>query len=288
MNLIYVDESGINYKKEGDKFIDSPFVYYGAIAIEEFKYLHLERLFIDIIKEFFDIRDWRKVEVHATDIWCLKGQFSTLTRQKSSLFFEEIIQLLAKLSIPTIVGFSKKTTRENRRNEIINAMYAMLHGIEKRLSDTNQAGVIISDKSDLKSEDGLPLLSRLLEERMEWRFGILGEKTTKTKYKYESMSCFILDNIHYVDSSRSLFSQIIDIVLYVLMRVVYFTFLLKAGTEQPLLELVPISPSTFNYFSANNLMMATYSETTDDILFATPSDFRRYDNSLQFNIGHLI
>ena len=53
MQLIYTDESGINYSNTDGLFKDGPYIIYGGICVDEKKYFHLERLFIDLIKSLF-------------------------------------------------------------------------------------------------------------------------------------------------------------------------------------------------------------------------------------------
>ncbi|MEO6306009.1 MAG: hypothetical protein ABIP51_22875 [Bacteroidia bacterium] len=70
MQLIYTDESGINYKNKDGLFNDGPYIFYGGICIDEKKYFHLERMFVDLIRDFFSIEIWQTEEIHASDMWC--------------------------------------------------------------------------------------------------------------------------------------------------------------------------------------------------------------------------
>jgi len=92
MRLIYVDESGINYKTENNLFKDSPYILYGGLCVDDKKYFHLERLFVDIIKEYFSISDWRQQEIHATDIWAHAGMFESVDRTRSKLFLVKLLK----------------------------------------------------------------------------------------------------------------------------------------------------------------------------------------------------
>lgn len=54
MRLIYVDESGINHKRDDkDSFLDGPFIVWGGLAVADSKYFHLERMFIELVNKYF-------------------------------------------------------------------------------------------------------------------------------------------------------------------------------------------------------------------------------------------
>lgn len=283
MQLIYVDESGINYKYENNNFHDGPYILYGAMFIDDKKYFHLEKIFISIISEYFNIDDWRSHEIHASDIWAQKGSFSKYSLEKIRSFFEEIIQVTCKMNIKIRIGICRKSinAEENiRNNEIAKAMYCLLHAIEDTLSEKGDTGIIISDYSDIKQKDKVPLFSKLLQERIDWRFGKEAEKTFISKYKYESQSCFILDSIHYVDSKKSLFNQFVDVVLFVIKRVFTYSEIYNRDPTKAILEFVPITKTTFNYFAGRNLFTAHYNKTREDVMYSTEIYFH---NSHMYN-----
>ncbi|MGA2774649.1 MAG: hypothetical protein ABSE81_01105, partial [Candidatus Omnitrophota bacterium] len=109
MILVYSDESGINYKLNGDFFNDGPFIIRGGIFVNESKYFHLERMFIELIDDYFKISDWLLQEIHASNIWNRKGFFSGFEEKHIKSFFGELIQVVVKLKIHYVCGVRKKT-----------------------------------------------------------------------------------------------------------------------------------------------------------------------------------
>lgn len=291
MQLIYIDESGINYKVENGLFKDSPYVFYGGLCVDDRKYFHLERLFSDIIREFFSIDDWRKQEIHATDIWAKTGMFNSFDKIKAKEFFAEVVQMIAKLNLATLIGFCEKSISEDQNiqlKEISYSVYAFLHNVEHYLSGVNDTGIIISDMPSSNNSRDIPLMSKLFRERMEWRFGCNSEKTIKSKYQYESRSCFVLDNIHYVDSKKSLFNQITDILLFLVMRAFYYEYLKINHPQIADIEKVPLDMFNFNYFTCNNVCFTNFNTEIEDVVF-TENDFLKITrNSHDYVIRALI
>ncbi len=151
MILIYTDESGINYEIENNFFKDGPFIIWGGMCIDETKYFHLERMFIQLIDDFFKIEDWLKQEIHATDIWNRKNFFSSFSESKIKAFFEEILQLLCKLNTACIFGICLKSLdadTDKKKHEMTKAIYSFLHNLEYFLSREKETGLIIADIID--------------------------------------------------------------------------------------------------------------------------------------------
>jgi len=270
MQLIYVDEAGINYRANEGVFRDGPFVIYTGLFIDDTKYFHLERLFNDLINDCLGVSDWNASEIHACDIWACSGNFSHLTKEKAREFFEETFQLLSKLWIRVAAGIQHKTIGADaavQKSEITKSIYCLLHSIEECLSESNETGIIISDFSDIRSETQAPMLSQLLKEKTNWRYRSGCSETIPAKYKYESRSCFILDNIHYVDSKNSLFNQIADIVAFVIKRVTTFCYMKIRSIPSADINQVPVTVPTFNYFSGKKLVLAGYSNAISDVVF---------------------
>lgn len=269
MQLIYTDESGVNYSHDNGLFKDGPYLFYGGICVGDQKYFHLERMFIDIIKDFFSIEDWRAEEIHATNLWNLKGRFVQYEQKRIRQFFDELLQLIIKLDIHTVIGYQLKTanaTETQKQIEEAKAVYAFLHGLEFFLSKKSETGLMIADqKSDLGNETSI--FSKIFTERSRWRTGINGstDGILKSKYIYESKLCFLIDNIHFVNSKDSLFNQIIDIVLYIIMRVWAYQNLRLTNRDIADITKVPIEPRTFRFFAGNAFSVARYEN--DDVMY---------------------
>ena len=274
MQLIYTDESGINYKHHDEGlFNDGPFILYGAICVDDRKYFHLERLFLEIINDYFNIDDWIEHEVHGSDLWNLKGIFQNESKEKIRGFFDEVLQLITKLNISTLICLGIKTKNSDKalqKIEFSYVIYSFLHLIEMHLAECNDTGIIISDKQSITSNDGNVLLSDILYSKSLWRTN--PKATTKpnviqSKYKYESRACFILDNIHYIDSKHSLFNQIIDIILYSMMRVFTYKYIKITDTKNAEINKVPVTAMTFCHFFKNATKLSYYDIQEKDICF---------------------
>jgi len=276
MQLIYTDESGINYSNQDGLFKDGFFIFYGGLCVDDKKYFHLERLFIDLIKSFFSIDDWRGQEIHGTNIWLKKGYFSKYTSEVIFSFFNELLQLVTKLDIKFVLGQQIKTLEADNTlkvNEEAKAIYSFLHGVESYLSRKSETGIIIAD-GKLNSETSL--LKKIFDQRSNWRFQIKNQDPIiKTKYHFESRLCFILDNIHYVNSKESMFIQIADIVLYVIMRV--WTYQNLRLVRRPIADIskVPIDKYSFLYFFENCMEWSSFDKGNNDVIFHSHAEFSK-------------
>jgi hypothetical protein len=267
MQLIYTDESGINYSNNQGLFKDGPYIIYGGICVDEKKYFHLERIFLDLIKTYFSIDDWRAEEIHATNMWNLKGHFSKYTQKIILSFFNELLQILVKLDIQTVIGKQKKTVNANsdtQQKEEAMAIYCYLHGIEQYLSKKSETGIIIADEKQSRQES---IFSKIFYDRSSWRIApnIITTPLITSKFEYESRLCFLLDNIHYVNSKNSLFNQIVDIVLFIIMRVWTYQRLRIDKTVPADITKVPVEKDTFTYFVGSLLEICSFNG--DDVYF---------------------
>lgn len=279
MLLIFADESGINYKEEAGFYKDGPFILQGGMCIHESNYFHLEKLFIDLIENYFSIDDWLMHEIHATDIWNRKGLFEKYEQNTIKKFFEELLQLICKLSIHCNIGITCKTIQADsyfKSRDMAKAIYSFLHCIEYHLAEKRETGIIISDMAkDDKGE--VPsihrdLLDKILLERMHWRYNPKTkiEFTIQSRYEYESKSCYILDNIHYINSKHSIFIQIFDLIIYVIRKMLLFQFLvLRPDIKKPQDDKNPVTISTFQFFLSQVARFAFYNDSTYDVSFTT-------------------
>ena len=280
MLLIYLDESGINYQKKDKFYVDGPYILWCGILVEESKYFHLERLYCELAKQI-GIKDREVVEAHGTDIWAQKGNFTSLSKSNASKYFAELFQLLQKLDIKIVVGLNRKRAyphwNKEQKKEKSNARYALLHGLEYRLSQLNETGIIISDNGDNIIDD-------LLFQRTRWRFnpGAKKKGLKKSAYEFESKSCFLLDRVHFMDSKKSFFLQIADQVTFVTNRVLTYCNLLYS--PHPILKAdkakVPISAQVFAY-CRTNILLAHFDESQNDVLF-TDLALQDYDDRINY------
>lgn len=186
--------------------------------------------------------------------------------------------MICKLHTFCIFGISLKSRdadKEKKTYEIAKAVYAFLHNLEHFLAQEKETGLIIADLIDYdgKVEDRTQhrtILDKLLYERMIWRINprVPIEPLIASKYKFESKSCFLLDDIHYVQSRHSIFLQIFDVVLYAIMRVFTYLYLcVNKGIIEADIRKVPISIDTFQLFLDTNSAFAQFIHAMNDVVF---------------------
>jgi len=278
MLLIYIDESGISREKVGGFWKDGPYIIWSCILIPENKYFHVERLFYELAKKLLNIKNWQKEELHANEIWNqgIKGKRKMDDVKK---YFDELFQLISKLNLNIVFGIQQKNDNPCNDKEISNennkAIFSFLHGIEYRLSDMEETGILIADGSKEKERNvniSYNDFEKMVFSRLQWRYnpGAIKEIIIESKYEFETNSCFILDQLHYADSKDSLFIQLSDHIAFVLQRVFTFKYLQNfhlAGVPADIAK-VPVSSDTFITFVQNTkLLMAFYDEKIKDIRF---------------------
>ncbi|ABZ94642.1 Hypothetical protein LBF_2145 [Leptospira biflexa serovar Patoc strain 'Patoc 1 (Ames)'] len=274
MILIYTDETGINYKIENSQFIDGPYIIYGGLCLNDVKYFHLERLYLNLIFEHFDIADWKTQEIHATDLWSRKGYFEKFQKEQISTFFEEVFQLITKLNINVLIGYQYKTNTDDKllkEKEIAKSITSFFHLAESYLSKNNETGIIVSDIQNNSKTQEDSIFTTIFKEKTSWRSNPSETRNPfiTTKYAYESRACFLLDNIHYVNSKESIFNQVVDIVLFVIRRVFIYQDLRITNKKEADMKKVPVDRGTFQLFLQSVLHLAGYSERQNDIIFTT-------------------
>ena len=107
MILIYLDESGTNYQNRDGLFVDGPFVIMGAMLVQEDVYWNLERMFSDLINQYFGIDNWFDNEIHATDIWAGKKQTKDIPLDRRRQFFDDFLQMCGKFGLPVVFSFQQ-------------------------------------------------------------------------------------------------------------------------------------------------------------------------------------
>lgn len=251
MLLAYVDETGINHQQQKGFFIDGPYAMWSAVLIPESKYFHLERLFYSLAQEVLGVKDWKKAELHGNVLWASRGE-SPGREKDVRHFFEEVIQLAAKLKIRTVLGIHQKDpsgiAAPAKIEELRRAQNSFLHMLEHTLSTMSETAILIADQagSDVTLEN-------LLYERTRWRYnpGDIDKPSTAPRFKYEYQSCFLLDQLHRVDSKTSLFIQFADLINFVLQRVHTYSFLdsyKKRGRPLADISKIPVTLDTFRIY----------------------------------------
>lgn len=277
MLLVYVDDTGNSWELENGFFKDGPYVIHVGILINQEKYFHLERIFYDLFSSILGIKDWRGIELHANEIWQGIVPYKQLSLNIRRKYFAEFVQMLAKLSVKIVGGIQQKnrhlSSPTSQLKQIKYSQYAFLHGLEHTLALQNETAVLISDEGDK-----ILTLSRLLYERSQWRYNPGADKRKVrhlSKFKYETLSCFLLDQMHFVSSKESFFIQIVDHVSYLLQRVFTYSYLKVFPKEKVKAnkDMVPIIDSDFKFF-AKDIMLAEYKVDHKDVIFSNLSDMK--------------
>jgi len=264
MILIYFDESGINYRAKDGLFNDGPFLIMGAMFVYEDVYWNMERLFCQLINNYFGIDEWLEHEIHATDIWAGKSLSKNLTDDKKREFFDEFLQLCGKFGFPYIFAYNLKSTKDNQHDKnrnLLRTAYCLLSNIEHKLAEMHQTGVLIADACDgsekLQTKDilnidmkdeGLSPAQALLKEFHEmtsWRTTKQGLaiSTIKPKYRMEAMSVYLIDRVHFLPSNDSLFLQMCDILTFIIQRALVHDYLVVANKSRIIENKIPFTES---------------------------------------------
>lgn len=286
MNLIYLDESGTNSQIKDGLYVDGPFLIMGAMFISEDVYWSMERLFTEIIDKYFGIDDWLNNEVHATDIWFGNVLSSRSNIDKRREFFDEFLQLCGKFGLPYVFSFNLKHLDqeiEKRNLDMMKAAYCLLVGIEHRLANIHQTGVLVCDSSsnakNLKIKDIINLdikkhhftpaqaLLRQFHEMTSWRSTKSKPSfTIPPKYQMESMSAYLIDRVHFLRSDDSLFLQVCDIMTFIIQRTLVHDYLLTVAHERIEPEKLPITRDGWAMMR-NQIYPNFYGEKSCDVTF---------------------
>lgn len=292
MILIYVDESGTNYKIKDGLYVDGPFLIMGAMCIYEDVYLSLERLFIELIEKYFGINNWLNTEIHACDIWAGNSLSYSKTLKERREFFDEFLQLCGSFGLPYIFSFNLKYNNqdtENRNRTLVAAQCCLLTTIEHKLAEFHQTGVLVCDASsnsnNLKTKDilnldikqkGLTSAQALLlqfHQMTSWRSS-KGKPTPfiiQPKYPMETMSAYLIDRVHFLHSDDSLFLQMCDIMNFIVQRSLVHDYLLCVDNKRINPEKVPVTSSGL-YTMKQQIYPSYYSQEECDVIFAEIDD----------------
>ena len=289
MYLVHTDESGTNFQKNPENvYNDGPYIIFGGLMVHENKYHHLERMFADLVNQKLGISDWSKNEIHAHELW-VAAQRGERNIEDVKAFFEELLQLLAKMSCPLVLGVQAKgetTGSEEKKDKKQTAVDSMLHILEYDLGAANEYGVLIADKMSNPEDESSAEekeMAALLSNRVAWRsIALPRTKSHRSKFEFESRCVFLISNLHYVPSNESLMIQIADCAVWVVRRM--FTHY-SPVTVVPDLNKCPVSEGTFHFFlRMAPVSFAYFSRSAQDFAFAHFSDFPDVKSQLIKNL----
>lgn len=287
MVLIYIDESGTNYRNYNGLFVDGPFIITGAMFVFEDVYWSMERLFCDLIDEYFGIDNWFENELHATNIWAGKGIDAGITVEKRREFFDQFLQLCGKFGLPYVFAMhlkEKSSTKFDKSKNMSRCVHSLLIAVEHKLADLHQSGVLVCDatqgcdkittRSVSKLTFGKKVLSSsevLLREfsaMTAWRStkGCICDFLVEPKYSMEAKSIYLLDRIHFVSSFDSLFIQMCDIITFIVQRCLVHDYLrfCAPGSLDP--EMVPVTRDGL-CMQIGQMDVAHYNERIKDVIY---------------------
>lgn len=285
MILIYLDESGTNYKNKDGLYLDGPYLIFGAMCVYEDVYWSMERLFSDLIDRYFKIEDWLEHEVHATDIWAGDDLSHHLDLDGRREFFDEFLQLCGKLGLPYVFSYNLKYKDQNIHEKNMNSIrtaYCLLTGIEHVLADMHQTGVLICDSSSgsekLRTRDVANInikrinitpaqaILRQFYEMTSWRSARHSPVlfTIPPKYQAEAQSTYLIDHIHFLPSNDSRFLQMCDIFTFLVQRSLVHDYLLVAARNRIDQDKIPLSKDGLAMIR-HKIHPATYGHESGDV-----------------------
>ena len=293
MILIYLDESGTNYKIKDGLHVDGPYLIMGAMCIYEDVYWNMERLFIELIEKYFDIDNWLNNEIHATDIWAGKSLSSGMTLDERREFFDDFLQLCGKFGLPYIFSFNRKCINgdiEKINRDMVIAAHCLLTNIEHKLAEFHQTGVLICDTStnaenlkikdivniDIKHKCLTPAQALLMQfhAMTSWRSKI--SKPTQIviqpKYEFETKSAYLIDRVHFLHSDDSLFLQMCDIMTFIIQRTLVHDYLFVADRNRINPDKLPITRSGWAMMK-NKISSSSYGQQECDVIFTDIPSF---------------
>jgi hypothetical protein len=160
---------------------------------------------------------------------------------------------------------------------------SFLINIEHTLADIHQTGVLICDSTStsqsLKMLDIVSIdisnqelssskaLLKIFYEMTSWRSTTLCSPfTIHPKYTSEYRSAYLIDRVHFLDSSDSLFLQMCDIMTFVVQRLLTHDYLLVADNKRILPDKVPVTLSGLSIMR-KRMYPCTYSDKYRDVEF---------------------
>ena len=177
-----------------------------------------------------------------------------MTKKDLIQFVDELFQLISKANIPFIFSNIDKRDNYHKNHHLGNpeisynayAFKAFLNITDRFLTQKHEMGLLVADNflnqipRKLKNLSNIELISdktikdnpkvkeivykRVLAESLIWKNRFLRETISQNsiaplKYKFESNSFNIIDNINFISSQESIINQISDILLYTIRKI---------------------------------------------------------------------
>lgn len=169
-------------------------------------------------------------------------------------FIAELFQLISKINIPFLFAIIDKRDEYHQSHHLGNeeishnayAFKGFINIVDRFLTQKQEMGLLIADDfsnqipKKLKQLSSIELISdktieenpnvkeivykRVLAESLVWKNKFLKDAIPQNsiaplKYKFESNSFNLIDNINFVSSKESILNQISDVMLYVIRKI---------------------------------------------------------------------
>jgi len=193
----------------------------------------------------------RKLKEFEEDIYPL---IKNKTKEDVTRFIAELFQLISKANIPFLFSTIDKRDEYHKNHHLKNeeishnayAFKAFINLVDRFLTKKQEMGLLVADDFSNQIPKKLKLLSnielisdntikenpnvkeivykRVLAESLVWKNKFLKDLIPQNsiaplKYKFESNSFNLIDNINFVSSKESILNQISDVLLYVIRKV---------------------------------------------------------------------
>ena len=193
----------------------------------------------------------RKLKEFEEDIFPL---IKTKTKEDVTQFIAELFQLISKANIPFLFSTIDKRDEYHKNHHLKNeeishnayAFKGFINLVDRFLTQKQEMGLLVADDfsnqipKKLKQLSSIQLISdetikenpnvkeivykRVLAESLVWKNRFLKDAIPQNsiaplKYKFESNSFNLIDNINFVSSKESILNQISDVLLYVIRKI---------------------------------------------------------------------
>ncbi len=229
------------------------------------------------------------------------------TKQEEDVikFIAELFQLIAKANIPFLFNHIDKrhTYHKNHylnNEEISHNAYAFkgfLNLVDRFLTKNKEMGLLIADDfsnqipKKLKRLSNIEILSddvirenpnvkeivykRVLAESLVWKNNflngsILSNTIAPLKYKFESNSFNLIDNISFVSSTESIINQISDVLLYVIRKIKEYNIDKEKNKDIAVFCMHKDLLSSINFLYSEGIIQESFIESENgeiDIIF---------------------
>ncbi|CAA6825461.1 MAG: Unknown protein [uncultured Sulfurovum sp.] len=231
----------------------------------------------------------RKLKEFEEDIFPL---IKTKTKEDVTQFIAELFQLISKANIPFLFSTIDKRDEYHKNHHLENeeishnayAFKGFINLVDRFLTQKQEMGLLVADDfsnqipKKLKQLSSIELISdktikenpnvkeivykRVLAESLVWKNRFLKDAIPQNsiaplKYKFESNSFNLIDNINFVSSKESILNQISDVLLYVIRKMKEYELNKDAYPEVTIFFENEDLLSTIQFLKKHNIIQET-------------------------------